>query len=216
MESGHHFIKLAYEKKALRFGTFVTKAGRQSPYFFNAGLFNDGQSFDALCDFYAKTIINTGLEFDLLFGPAYKGIPLAAGIAIRLARYHINKGFAFNRKEEKDHGEGGILIGAPMQGNVLIVDDVISAGTSLRESVSIIRAQGARPVGVIIALDRMEKGLGELSAVEETRQRYDFSVTAVATLNDMVHYLQQLPDMADQLKAVQEYRRKYGPPPITA
>ena len=158
------FIALACRKGVLRFGSFVTKAGRTSPYFFNAGLFDDGASFDALCGFYARAIRESGVAFDMLFGPAYKGIPLVAGTAMRLAGEGVNVPFAFNRKEAKDHGEGGTLIGAPLRGKVLILDDVISAGTSVRESVDIIRAHGAAPAGVAIALDRMERGQGNISA----------------------------------------------------
>lgn len=204
------FIALACRKGVLRFGAFVTKAGRNSPYFFNAGLFDDGASFRELCGYYARAIRDSGLACDMLFGPAYKGIPLVAGTAIRLAETGIDLPFAFNRKEAKDHGEGGSLIGAALKGRVLILDDVISAGTSVRESVDIIRAAGATPAGVVIALDRMERGKGELSAVQEVRENYGIPVIAVATLDDLVAYLADSPDLAANLGAVQNYRMQYG------
>ena len=204
------FIALACRKGVLRFGAFVTKAGRNSPYFFNAGLFDDGASFRELCGYYARVIRDSGLACDMLFGPAYKGIPLVAGTAIRLAEAGVDLPFAFNRKEAKDHGEGGSLIGAALKGRVLILDDVISAGTSVRESVEIIRAAGATPAGVVIALDRMERGKGELSAVQEVRENYDIPVIAVATLDDLVAYLADSPELAANLGAVQNYRTQYG------
>jgi orotate phosphoribosyltransferase len=204
------FIALACRKGVLRFGAFVTKAGRNSPYFFNAGLFDDGASFRELCGYYARAIRGSGVACDMLFGPAYKGIPLVAGTAIRLAEEGVNLPFAFNRKEAKDHGEGGTLIGAPLRGRVLILDDVISAGTSVRESVEIIRAAGATPAGVVIALDRMERGKGELSAVQEVRENYGIPVIAVATLDDLIAYLADSPDLAANLDAVQAYRERYG------
>ena len=165
------FLKFAIESHVLCFGEFKTKAGRLSPYFFNAGLFNDGDKLRKLGEFYAKAIVDSGIEFDVLFGPAYKGIPLAASIAIALSAMGRNVPFAFNRKEAKDHGEGGTVVGAELKGRVLIVDDVISAGTSVRESVELIRAHGAIPAGVVIALDRMERGQGEKSAVQEVREQ---------------------------------------------
>jgi orotate phosphoribosyltransferase len=207
------FIALACNKGVLRFGSFVTKAGRNSPYFFNAGLFDDGASFGALCGLYARAIAATGLPYDMLFGPAYKGIPLVAGVAIRLAEAGRNLPFCFNRKEAKDHGEGGTLIGAPLAGRVLILDDVISAGTSVRESVDIIRAAGAEPAGVVIALDRMERGTGTQSAVEEVRERFGIPVIAVATLEDLIGYLADSPQLAANLDAVQAYRSRYGVAP---
>ena len=182
MDFSRDFIALSCDKGVLRFGEFVTKAGRLSPYFFNAGLFNDGASFGTLCDFYARTLLVAELPCDMLFGPAYKGIPLVAGTAMRLAERGHNLPFCFNRKEAKDHGEGGSLIGAPLAGRVAILDDVISAGTSVRESVEIIRAHGATPSVVVIALDRMERGTGSLSAVQEVRDTYGIPVLAVATL----------------------------------
>ena len=210
MDFSRDFIALACNKGVLRFGSFVTKAGRNSPYFFNAGLFDDGASFGALCGFYAKAIAATQLPCDMLFGPAYKGIPLVAGVAIRLAEAGHNLPFCFNRKEAKDHGEGGTLIGAPLAGRVLILDDVISAGTSVRESVDIIRAAGAQPAGVVIALDRMERGTGTQSAVEEVRERFGIPVIAVATLEDLIGYLADSPQLAANLDAVQAYRSRYG------
>ncbi len=210
MDFSREFIALACAKGVLRFGEFKTKAGRLSPYFFNAGLFNDGASLDALCSFYARAIQASGLAFDVLFGPAYKGIPLAAGTAMALARVGHNTPFAFNRKEAKDHGEGGSLIGAALRGKVLILDDVISAGTSVRESVELIRAQGAEPAGVVIALDRMERGQGELSAVQEVQRNYGIPVVAVANLTDLIAYLGDSPELEQNLEAVQRYRNQYG------
>src|ERR1700746_4126371 len=183
------FIAFACERGVLRFGEFKTKAGRLSPYFFNAGLFNDGESLARLCDFYARAILASGLEFDVLFGPAYKGIPLVAGIAIALSQHGRNVPFCYNRKEAKDHGEGGNLVGAPLAGRALIIDDVISAGTSVRESVELIRAAGAVPAAVVIALDRQEKGSSELSAVQEVERRYNMPVLSVATLKDLIAFL---------------------------
>lgn len=210
MDFSREFIALACDKGVLRFGEFITKAGRTSPYFFNAGLFDDGASFGALCGFYAQAIQASGLAFDMLFGPAYKGIPLVAGTAMRLADGGRSLSFCFNRKEAKDHGEGGTLIGAPLKGRVAILDDVISAGTSVRESVAIIRAAGAEPAAVVIALDRMERGTGVLSAVQEVRQNIGIPVVAVANLNDLIGYLADSPALAANLAAVQRYRETYG------
>lgn len=210
MDFSRDFIALACRKGVLRFGAFVTKAGRNSPYFFNAGLFDDGASFRELCGYYARTIRASGVACDMLFGPAYKGIPLVAGTAIRLAEEGHNLPFAFNRKEAKDHGEGGTLIGAPLSGRVLILDDVISAGTSVRESVDIIRAAGATPAAVVIALDRMERGTGALSAVQEVTDRFGIPVLAVATLEDLIAFLADSPELAANLDAVQAYRETYG------
>lgn len=204
------FITLAIEKQVLRFGAFKTKAGRVSPYFFNAGLFSDGQSLDELSRFYAQAALSSQLQFDMLFGPAYKGIPLVATLAVAMARAGHNLPFAFNRKETKDHGEGGSLIGAPMHGRVLIVDDVISAGTSVRESVELIRHAGATPAGVLIALDRMEKGQGDLSAVQEVHRDYGIPVIAVATLTDLMGYLADNPELEPHRDAVAAYRQQYG------
>ena len=210
MDFSRDFIALACRKGVLRFGAFVTKAGRNSPYFFNAGLFDDGASFRELCGYYARTIRASGVACDMLFGPAYKGIPLVAGTAIRLAEDGVDLPFVFNRKEAKDHGEGGTLIGAPLKGRVLIIDDVISAGTSVRESVELIRGAGAAPCGVLIALDRMERGQGELSAVQEVRQAYGIPVVAVASLDDLLAYLGGRPELAQNLQAVLRYRQQYG------
>lgn len=204
------FVRFAVESGVLRFGEFKTKAGRMSPYFFNAGLFDDGAKMGRLAQFYAQALVASGIEFDMLFGPAYKGITLAAALAVELARQGHNVPFAYNRKEAKDHGEGGVLVGAPLRGRVLIVDDVISAGTSVRESVELIRAAGAVPGGVVIALDRMERGQGELSAVQEVQQAYGIPVVAVASLDDLLAYLGGRPELAQNLRAVFEYRRQYG------
>ncbi len=210
MDSRREFVKFAVDAGVLRFGSFTTKAGRESPYFFNAGLFNSGASVLKLCSFYADTIISRAPQFDMLFGPAYKGIVLAAGTAMQIAQRGRDLPFAFNRKEAKDHGEGGTLIGAPLKGRVLIIDDVISAGTSVRESVELIRAAGAEPAGVAIALDRMERGTGQLSAVQEVERSYGMPVVACATLDDLVGYLQESPGMQGNLDAVRAYRAKYG------
>lgn len=210
MDFSRDFIALACDKGVLRFGSFVTKAGRTSPYFFNAGLFDDGASFRELCGFYARAIVAAGVPCDMLFGPAYKGIPLVAGVAIRLAEQGVNLPFAFNRKEAKDHGEGGTLVGAPLEGRVLILDDVISAGTSVRESVAMIRGAGATPAGVVIALDRMERGTGTQSAVQEVRAMFGIPVIAVATLADLIGYLADSPQLAANLDAVEAYRDTYG------
>jgi orotate phosphoribosyltransferase len=204
------FIAFACDQGVLRFGEFKTKAGRNSPYFFNAGLFNDGASMLRLADFYARAILASGLPCDTLFGPAYKGISLVACTAMALAQKGHNLPFCFNRKEAKDHGEGGSLIGAPMSGRVLILDDVISAGTSVRESVDLIRAAGATPAGVVIALDRQERGQGEISAVQEVEQNFAMPVVAVATLTDLIGYLSGQPELERNLQAVTRYREQYG------
>lgn len=204
------FISFAIKKEVLRFGEFKTKAGRLSPYFFNAGLFNDGESLMRLGEFYAAAILKSGVQFDMLFGPAYKGITLAASIAIALARQGHNLPYAYNRKEAKDHGEGGTIVGAPLQGRVLIVDDVISAGTSVRESVQIIKAAGATPAGVAIAIDRQERGLGELSAVQEVEKESGMPVIKIATLADLIQFLDGADDLAEFKPAVQAYRNEYG------
>ena len=206
----HQFIDFSLAQKVLCFGEFKTKAGRLSPYFFNAGLFHDGQSLRQLARFYAKAIAAAGIEFDMLFGPAYKGIPLVAAVAIALAEDGRNVHYSFNRKEEKDHGEGGSVIGAPLAGRVLIVDDVISAGTSVRESVNLIRDSRAIPCGVVIALDRMERGSGELSAAQEVEQLYHMPVISIATLDDLIGYLQMGNEMSAHLEAVNRYREQFG------
>ncbi len=204
------FIRFALAHKVLRFGEFRTKAGRLSPYFFNAGLFHDGRSLKRLVQFYAKAILAAGVEFDMLFGPAYKGIPLVAAVAIALSEEGRNVHYSFNRKEEKDHGEGGAVVGAPLAGRVLIVDDVISAGTSVRESVNLIEGSRAIPCGVAIALDRMERGGGALSAVQEVEALYHIPVISIATLEDLVACLQTDTTMRSNLTAVNDYREKYG------
>jgi orotate phosphoribosyltransferase len=207
---GHAFIRFALAQNVLRFGEFKTKAGRMSPYFFNAGLFHDGQSLKQLAEFYAKAILESGVAFDMLFGPAYKGIPLVAAIAVALAEHGRNINFSFNRKETKDHGEGGTIVGAALTGRVLIVDDVISAGTSVRESVTLIKAAGATPCGLAIALDRMERGTNELSAVQEVEQTLKIPVIAIATLDDLLAFLQMDSALTPNLGAVQRYREQYG------
>jgi len=204
------FIRFAIQQGVLRFGEFQTKAGRLSPYFFNSGLFNDGAALRELCQFYAQAILASKMEFDMLFGPAYKGIPLVAGTAIALAEQGRNVPYCFNRKEAKEHGEGGNTVGAALQGRVLIIDDVISAGTSVRESIELIRAAGAMPCGVVIALDRMERGQGELSAVQEVRRNYGIPVVSIATLEDLLGYLHEHAGMVQNLQAVQSYRDRYG------
>jgi len=211
------FVQFAVEAGVLRFGEFKTKAGRLSPYFFNAGLFDDGAKLGRLAGFYARRLVDSGLQFDMLFGPAYKGIPLAAAVAIELARLGRNVPFAYNRKEAKDHGEGGTLVGAPVRGRVLIVDDVISAGTSVRESIAMISAAGATPCGVAIALDRQEKASeggvdAAWSAVQFVRQQLGLDVAAIATLGDLLQYLQSTgaPDLAQHLPRVAAYRDRYG------
>jgi orotate phosphoribosyltransferase len=210
MSFRHDFVKFAIEQNVLRFGEFTTKAGRLSPYFFNSGLFNDGQSMLALSRFYAKAALNSGIAFDMIFGPAYKGITLATGMAMALAEMGHNMPYAFNRKEAKDHGEGGLIVGAPLKGRVLIVDDVISAGTSVRESTAMIRAAGATPAGVVISLDRQERGLGTLSAADEVSQREGIPVIAVASLDDILAYLQKSPAEGEKIGKILRYREQYG------
>jgi orotate phosphoribosyltransferase len=204
------FVEFAIASQVLCFGEFKTKAGRMSPYFFNAGLFNDGDKLKRLGEFYAKAIMDSEIAFDVLFGPAYKGIPLAASIAIALAGMGKNMPFAYNRKEAKDHGEGGTVVGAALKGRVLIVDDVISAGTSVRESVDLIRSAGAEVAGVVIALDRMERGTGEKSAVQEVREQFSIPVVAVVTLDNLVGFLERNADRQEELQAVASYRATYG------
>ena len=207
----HEFLDFALDTGVLRFGEFTLKSGRISPYFFNAGLFNTGASLAKLGRYYAQTIVDSGIEFDVLYGPAYKGIPLAAATAAALYDHHgLNKAYAFNRKEAKDHGEGGIIVGHPLEGRILIIDDVISAGTSIRESVDIIRAQAATTAGVVIALDRQEKGTGETSAVQEVRKHYGIPVAAIANLSNLVTYLKQRDDAPEHLAAIRAYGEKYG------
>ena len=204
------FVEFAISRNVLCFGEFKTKAGRISPYFFNAGLFNDGDTVRRLGQFYAKAVLAARFPVDMLFGPAYKGIPLVTTVAIALADAGYNYPFCFNRKEIKDHGEGGTLIGAPLAGRVLIVDDVISAGVSVRESVDIIRASEAMPCGVIIALDRMERGKAELSAIQEVYRTHAIPVASIITLENIVTYLQEREDLMQYLPAIAEYRQRYG------
>ncbi|NSL56198.1 orotate phosphoribosyltransferase [Uliginosibacterium aquaticum] len=210
MDFSRDFLALAERKGVLRFGEFKTKAGRLSPYFFNTALFDDGASFGELCRFYAQAIGASGIAFDTLFGPAYKGIPLAAGTAMQMAAQGRNIPFCFNRKEAKDHGEGGTLVGAPLKGRVIVVDDVISAGTSVRESVEIIRANGAELAGVVIAIDRMERGTGAKSAAQEVRDAFGVPVVAVATLDDLMAFIADDARLTEYLPAVQTYRTTYG------
>ena len=204
------FIEFAIQQQVLLFGEFKTKAGRMSPYFFNAGLFNDGVALKRLGEFYAKAILDSGVAFDGLFGPAYKGIPLVATIAVAMAGMNRNVPFSFNRKEAKDHGEGGSIVGAKLAGRMLIVDDVISAGTSVRESVQLIKAAGATPCGVAIALDRMERGQGELSAVQEVQQQHGLPVISIVNLDDLTAYLSDKPEWRETLDAIKRYRVQYG------
>src|SRR5580693_3043575 len=208
------FIDLALKREALRFGRFTLKSGRESPYFFNAGLFNDGESLGVLGHCYAGSIIGSGIGFDMLFGPAYKGIPLAAVTTVALSSEHgRDTPFAFNRKEAKDHGEGGTIVGAKLAGRVMIIDDVITDGASKRESVEIIRGTGATPVGVVIALDRMERGKGELSAVQEFEREFGIPVISIANLNDLMALLEKNGDDAHNRQyrdAVARYREQYG------
>jgi orotate phosphoribosyltransferase len=212
------FISFSVSAGVLRFGEFITKAGRTSPYFFNAGLFNDGASLGKLADFYAQTLLDSGVEFDMLFGPAYKGITLASATAVALAAKGRNVPFAFNRKEAKDHGEGGTIVGAKLQGRVVIIDDVISAGTSVRESVEMIRAAGATPSAVLIALDRMERSgkddaLSAHSAVQEVTQSYGMPVISIGNLDDLLEYISDAgahPELVQYADAVSAYRRRYG------
>lgn len=211
------FVEFAVASGVLRFGEFKTKAGRMSPYFFNAGLFDDGAKLGKLAQFYAQRLLASGIEFDMIFGPAYKGIPLGAALAVELARMGRNVPFAYNRKEAKDHGEGGTLVGAPMQGRVLVVDDVMSAGTAVRESIALIQADGASAHAVVIALDRQEKATENghdvnHSAVQYVRQQLGLQVCAIATLNDLMQYLERnrVPELADAHQRVLAYRSRYG------
>jgi len=205
------FFELALRKGNLRFGSFTLKSGRISPYFFNAGGFDDGASLAELADCYADAIVESGVEFDMLFGPAYKGIPLAAATAIALnSRHHRNAPYAFNRKEAKDHGEGGTIVGAALEGKVLVIDDVISAGTSMRESIGIIEAAAADTAGIIIALNRQERGTGRLSAAQEVQAEYSIPCIAIAGLDDLIHYLESRNDDSIDINAIQAYRERYG------
>ncbi|HXY97468.1 MAG TPA: orotate phosphoribosyltransferase [Steroidobacteraceae bacterium] len=210
------FIELALAREALRFGQFRLKSGRDSPYFFNAGLFSDGEAASVLGRCYAAAVIRSGLEFDMVFGPAYKGIPLATAAAIALATHHGRSiPYAYNRKEAKEHGEGGVVVGAPLHGRVLIIDDVITAGTAVRESLELIRRAGAEPVGVALALDREERGQGELSAVQELERGEGLKCVSVVTLSDLIEALSRPADgkpriSAEQLAQLRAYRARYG------
>lgn len=206
------FIDFALQTGVLKFGQFKLKSGRISPYFFNAGLFNTGAALAHLGRYYAQAIVDSGIQFDVLYGPAYKGIPLAAVTAAALYDHHgKDVAYAFNRKEAKDHGEGGVIVGHALAGKVLIIDDVISAGTSVRESLDIIKHEGATPAGVVIALDRQERGTGSTSAVQQVEQEYGLPVAAIARLKDLISYLsQRQDDLAQHLPAIQEYRATYG------
>lgn len=209
--SANEFLSYCLEREVLRFGEFTLKSGRVSPYFFNAGLFNRGSDLVRLGRYYAEAIVASGLDFDLIFGPAYKGIPLAAAVAIALETgYGRDLPWAFNRKEAKDHGEGGNIVGAPLHGRVLIVDDVITAGTAIRESVDIIQAAGAEPVAVAIALDREERGRGERSAIQEVEAEFGLQVIRVARLIDLISMLEAQGSGPEHLSALKAYRDEYG------
>lgn len=205
------FIEFAMSKEVLKFGEFTLKSGRTSPYFFNAGLFNSGRDLARLGRFYAAALVDANIQYDVLFGPAYKGIPIASATAVQLAEVHDQDvPYCFNRKEAKAHGEGGNLVGSALQGRIMLVDDVITAGTAIRESMDTIQANGASLAGVLIALDRQEKGQGELSAIQEVERDYQAHVTAIITLADLVTYLSERPEMAEHLTRVQSYREQYG------
>jgi orotate phosphoribosyltransferase len=204
------FIAFAVACEAIRFGEFKTKAGRLSPYFLNTGQFNNGERIRKLAQFYAKAIVDSGLPFDMLFGAAYKGIPLVVGSAMGLAEAGRNVPFCFNRKEAKDHGEGGSTVGAPLVGKVLIVDDVISAGTAIRESVELIRSAGATPCGVVVSVDRMERGSGLLSATQEVAQSFGMPVVSIANLDDLIEFVRAQQSLAQYLRPINRYREQYG------
>jgi orotate phosphoribosyltransferase len=205
------FIRFAIERGVLRFGEFTLKSGRTSPYFFNAGLFNSGSALAQLGRFYAEAIVASGIDFDVLFGPAYKGIPLAATTAVALAEHHDRDlPWCFNRKEAKEHGEGGTLVGAPLSGNVLIIDDVITAGTAIREVMQIINGQSATAAGVLIALNRQERGKGELSAIQEVERDFGIPVVSIVSLEQVLEYLAEDAELKKYLPAVQAYRAQYG------
>ena len=207
----YEFIEFALDINVLRFGEFTLKSGRLSPYFFNSGLFNTGGSLSKLGKFYAEAIVQSGIEFDMVYGPAYKGIPLVSTMSIALAEYHHRDvPYAFNRKEAKSHGEGGIIVGSALEGKVLIVDDVISAGTSVRESVDIIKLQGAKTAGVLIALDRQEVGQKNTSAIQEVEQMYGLRVASIIKLENLIEYLKTKSNMSGHLDAIEAYREKYG------
>ncbi len=205
------FIEFAISRQVLKFGSFTLKSGRTSPYFFNAGLFNTGGDLAKLGRFYAAALQDSGIAFDVLFGPAYKGIPIATTTAVALAEHHgRDVPYCFNRKEAKTHGEGGSLVGSALKGDIMLVDDVITAGTAIRESMQIIQAQGANLAGVLIALDRQERGQGELSAIQEVERDFGTKVVSIIGLNDLINYLQDKPELAEHLAAVTAYRAEYG------
>ncbi len=205
------FIEFALSKQVLRFGEFTLKSGRTSPYFFNAGLFNTGGDLARLGRFYAAALQDSKIDYNLLFGPAYKGIPIATTTAVALAdSYDIDMPYCFNRKEAKTHGEGGSLVGSALEGKVMLVDDVITAGTAIRESMEIIKAHGAELSGVLIALDRQEKGRAELSAIQEVERDFSTKVISIVTLADLISYLEEKPDMAESLASIKKYRQDYG------
>ncbi|WP_372767248.1 orotate phosphoribosyltransferase [Pseudoalteromonas sp.] len=205
------FIEFALEKQVLKFGEFTLKSGRTSPYFFNAGLFNTGRDLARLGRFYAAALQDSGIDFDVLFGPAYKGIPIATTTAVALADHHERDvPYCFNRKEKKDHGEGGTLVGSALEGKIMLVDDVITAGTAIRESMEIIAANGADLSGVLIALDRQEKGKAELSAIQEVERDFNTQVISIVKLADLITYLEQKGDMSEHLASVKAYRDQYG------
>ncbi|ACH65126.1 MULTISPECIES: orotate phosphoribosyltransferase [Aliivibrio] len=205
------FIEFALEKEVLKFGEFTLKSGRKSPYFFNAGLFNTGRDLARLGRFYAAALADSGIEYDVLFGPAYKGIPIATTTAVALADHHdTDKPYCFNRKEAKDHGEGGNLVGSALEGRIMLVDDVITAGTAIRESMEIIQANGADLAGVLVAIDRQEKGKGELSAIQEVERDFNCSIISIVSLTDLISFLEEKGDNAEQLEAVKAYRAEFG------
>ena len=205
------FIEFALAKQVLRFGEFTLKSGRTSPYFFNAGLFNTGRDLARLGRFYAAALADSGIDYDLLFGPAYKGIPIATTTAVALADHHdIDIPYCFNRKEAKTHGEGGSLVGSELKGKVMLVDDVITAGTAIRESMEIIKTHGAQLSGVLIALDRQEKGQGELSAIQEVERDFTTKVISIVSLGDVITYLEAQPNMSDSLASIKKYREDFG------
>jgi orotate phosphoribosyltransferase len=205
------FIEFALEKEVLKFGEFTLKSGRKSPYFFNAGLFNTGRDLARLGRFYAAALADSGIEFDVLFGPAYKGIPIATTTAVALADHHdIDTPYCFNRKEAKNHGEGGNLVGSALEGRIMLVDDVITAGTAIRESMEIIKANGADLAGVLVAIDRQEKGKGELSAIQEVERDFGCAVISIVSLTDLITYLEEQGGNAEHLEAVKAYRAEFG------
>ncbi|MDW6091534.1 orotate phosphoribosyltransferase [Vibrio rhizosphaerae] len=205
------FIEFALEKEVLKFGEFTLKSGRKSPYFFNAGLFNTGRDLARLGRFYAAALVDSGIDFDVLFGPAYKGIPIATTTAVALADHHdVDTPYCFNRKEAKDHGEGGHLVGSALEGKIMLVDDVITAGTAIRESMAIIQANGAALAGVLVAIDRQEKGTGELSAIQEVEKDFGCAVISIVGLTDLITYLEEQGNSDEHLAAVKAYRDQYG------